>query len=80
MTALSVYFQTWQLKLSYAKTVTAGFHLHNQEAKHGLKINNNGKVIPFCPVLTYLVVKLDRALTYCHHHEALHEKATRVIQ
>ena len=29
MTTLSEYLQTWQLKLSHAKTVTAAFHLHN---------------------------------------------------
>ena len=29
MTTLSAYLQTWQLKLSHAKTVTAAFHLHN---------------------------------------------------
>ena len=29
MTTLSAYLQTWRLKLSHAKTVTATFHLHN---------------------------------------------------
>ena len=43
------------------------------------KVNNNGKVLPFCPVPTYLGVKLNRALTYCHHLEALQKKlSTRV--
>ena len=32
------------------------------------------KILPFCPVPTYLGVKLDRALTYRHHLEALRKK------
>ena len=55
MTTLSAYLQTWRLKLSHAKTVTAAFHLHNREAKRELKVNNNGRILPFCPVPTYLV-------------------------
>ena len=74
MTTLSAYLQTWQLKLSQAKTVTAAFHLHNREAMHELKVKNNSKILPFCPVPTYLGVKQDRALTYHHHLEALHKK------
>ena len=79
MTTLSAYPQTWRLKLSHAKTVTAAFHLHNREAKGELKVKNNGKVSPFFPVPTYLGVKLDRALTNRHHLEALRKKlSTRV--
>ena len=74
MTTLSAYLQTWRLKLSHVKTVTAAFHLHNREAKRELKVKNNGKILPFFPVPTYLGVKLDRALTYPHHLEALRKK------
>ena len=74
MTTLSAYFQTWRLKFSHAKTLTAAFHLHNREAKRKLKVKNNDKILPFCPVPTYLGVKLDRALTYRHHLEALPKK------
>ena len=73
MTTLSAYLQTWQLKLSHAKTVTAAFHLHNREAKRELNVLNGSKALPFCPVPTYLGIKLDRALTYRHHLEALHK-------
>ena len=76
---LSAYLQTWRLKLRHAKTVTAAFHLHNREAKRELKVKNNGKILPFCPVPTYLGVKLDRALTYCHHLEALRKKLSRRV-
>ena len=38
MTTLSEYLQTWRLKLSHTKTVTAAFHLHNREAKRELKV------------------------------------------
>ena len=71
---LSAYLQTWRLKLSHAKTLTAAFHLHNREAKRELKVKNNGKILPFCPVLAYLGVKLDRVLTHRHHLEALRKK------
>ena len=39
MSTLSAYFQTWRLKLSHTKTVTAAFHLNNREAKRELKVN-----------------------------------------
>ena len=51
MSTLSAYLQTWRLKLSHTKTVTAAFHLNNQEAKYELKIYNNGRLLPFCPIL-----------------------------
>ena len=74
MTTLSEYLQTWRLKLSHTKTVTAAFHLHNREAKRELKVCNIGKTLLFCPVPTYLGVKLDRSLTYRPHLEALRKK------
>ena len=74
MTTLSGYLQTWRLKLSHAKTVAGDFHLQKQEAKRELKAKNNGKILPFYPVPTYLDVKLYRALTYRHHLEALRRK------
>ena len=74
MTALSVYLQTWRLKLSHTKTVTTACHLNNREAKRELKIFNNGKLLPYCPTPTYLGVKLDRSLTFRHHLEALRKK------
>ena len=80
MTTLSAYLQTWQLKLSHAKTGTAAFYLHNQEAKCELKVENNSKILTFFPVPTYHDVKLDRALTYRHYLEALRKKlSTRVL-
>ena len=79
MTTLSAYLQTWRLKLSHAQTVTAAVGLHNREAKHVLKVKENGKILPFCPVPTYLNLKRDRALTYRHHLEALRKnRSTRV--
>ena len=79
MSTLSAYLQTWRLKLSHTKTVTAAFHLNNREAKCELKVYNNGRLLPFCPTLTYLGVKLDRSLTFRHHLVALRKKlSTRV--
>ena len=74
ISTLSAYLQTWRLKLSHTKTVTAAFHLNNREAKRELKVYNNGRLLPFCPTPTYLGVKLDRSLTFRHHLVALHKK------
>ena len=76
MFTLSAYLQTWRLKLSHTKTVTAAFHLTNREAKRELKIYNNDRLLPFCQTPTYLGVKLDRSLTFCHHLVALCKKVS----
>ena len=74
MSTLSAYLQTWRLKLSHTKTVTAAFHLNKREAKRELKVYNNGRLLPFYPIPTYLGVKLDRSLTFRHHLVALRKK------
>ena len=74
MSTLSAYLKTWRLKLSHTKTVTAAFHLNNQEAKRELKVYNNGRLLPFCPTPTYLGEKLDRSLMFHHHLVALFKK------
>ena len=79
MFTLSAYLQTWRLKLSHTKTVTTAFHLNNREAKRELKVYNNGRLLPFCPTSTYLGVKLDRSLTFCHHLVALRKKLSSRI-
>ena len=79
MATISSYLQTWRLKLSHTKTVTTAFHLNNREAKRKLNIYNNGKLLPFYPVPTYLGVKLDSLLTYRHHLKALRKKLTTRI-
>ena len=66
MTTLSVYLQTWRLKLSNTKTVTAVFHLNNREAKRELNVYNNGNLLPPCPVPSLLGLDLDRSLTFRH--------------
>ena len=73
MSTLSVYLQTWRLKLSYTKTVTAAFHLNNREAKRELKAYNNVKLLSFCPNPN-LGIKLDKSFTFRHHFEALRKK------
>ena len=74
MSTLSAYLQTWRLKLSHTKTVTAAFHLNNREAKRELKVYNNGRFLPVCLTLTYLGVKLDRSLTFRDYLVALRKK------
>ena len=60
MSTLSAYLQTWRLKLSHTKTVTAAFHLNNREAKPELEVYNNNRLLLFCPNPTYLEVKLEK--------------------
>ena len=79
MTTLSACIQTWRLELSPAKTATAAFYLNNRKGKRELKVKNNGKILPFFPVPTYLGVKLDRALTYRYHLEALHKRLSMCV-
>ena len=74
MSTLSAYLQTWRLKLNHTKTVTTAFHLNNREAKRELKVYNNNRLLLFCPIPTYLGVKLDRSLTFRHHLVALRKK------
>ena len=74
MTMLSAYLQTWRLKLSNTKTVSAAFHVNNRETKRKLNAYNNGNLLSSCPLPTYLGVKLDRLLTFRHHLEAFRKK------
>ena len=76
---LGEYLQTWKLKLSTTKTVSAVFHLNNKEAKHELKVNFNNETLPFCSEPKYLGVTLDRSLTYRRHLESLRKKLTSNI-
>ena len=62
MTPLSAYLETWRLKLSNTRTVTAVFHLNNREAKREHDVYSNGDLLPPCSVPTYLGVQLDRLL------------------
>ena len=79
MATLSVHLQTWSLKLSHAKMVMVAFHLHNREAKRELKVYANGKLLLFCPVQTYLGVKLDGSFMFQHHLKTLRKKLATCI-
>jgi len=74
MATLGEYLQTWKLKLSTTKTVSAAFHLNNKEAKGELKVNFNNET--FCSEPKYLGVTMDRSLTYRRHLESLRKKLT----
>ena len=76
MATLGEYLQTWKLKLSTTKMVSAVFHLNNKEAKRELKVNFNNETLPFCSEPKYLGVTLDRSLTYRRHLETLRKKLT----
>jgi len=76
MATVSEYPQTWKLKLSTTKTVSAVFHFSNKEAKRELKVNHNNETLPFCSEPKYLRITLDRWLTYRRHLESLRKKLT----
>ena len=76
MATVSEYLQTWKLKLSTTKTVSATFHLNNMEAERELKVNHNNETLPFRSEPKYLWVTLDRSLTYRRHLESLRKKLT----
>jgi len=64
MATVGEYFQTWKLKLSTTKTVSAAFHPNSKEAKRALKVKYNNETLPFCSEPKYLGVTLDKSLTY----------------
>ena len=64
------------LIVSLGKTLNG---MHNGEVKRKLKVDNNGKILPFFPVPTYRGAKLDRALTYRHHLKVLRKKPSTCI-
>jgi len=76
MATVGEYLQTRKLKLSTTKTVSAVFHLNNEEAKRELKVNFINETLPFCSEPKYLGVALDRSLTYRRHLESLCKKLT----
>ena len=46
MTTLLEFLQTWKLKLSHSKTVTATFHLNNRAVKRELAVYSNNNLLP----------------------------------
>jgi len=73
------YLQTWKLKLSSTKTVSAAFHLNDKEAKRELKLYYNNETLPFCSEPKYLGVTSDRSLTYRQHRESHRKKLTPCV-
>jgi len=76
MANVGEYLQTWKLKLSITKMVSAGFHLNNKEAMRELKVNFNNETLPYCFEPKYLGFTLDRSLTYHRHLDPLRQKLT----
>jgi len=76
MATVDEYLQTWNLKLSTTKSVSATYHLNNKDAKRELEVKYNNETLPFCSEPKYLGVTLDRSLTYPRHLESLRKKLT----
>jgi len=54
MAMLGEYLQTWRLKLSTSKTVSAAFHFNSKEARHELKVHFNNETLSFWSETKYL--------------------------
>jgi len=76
MLTVGEYLQTWKLKFSTTKTVSAVFILNNKEAKRELKVKYNKTTLLFCSEPKYFRVTLDRSLTYRQHLKSLRKKLT----
>ena len=59
--------------------MSTAFHLNNKETICELAVHSNYNLLPFCPVPTYIEVKLDRLLTFGHHIEALCKKIILLV-
>jgi len=64
MATVGEYLQTWKLKLSTTKAVSAVFHLNNIEAKREVKVNFNNQALPFCSEPKHLGGTLYRSIMY----------------
>ena len=51
MATVVEYLQTWKVKLSTTKRVSAAFHVNNNEAKRELKVNSNDETLPWASEL-----------------------------
>ena len=51
----------------------------NQQQQQQLKVYANYKLLPFCPVLTYIGMKLDRSHTLHHHLETVRKKLSTLV-
>jgi len=76
MATVGKYLQTWKLKLSTTKTVSAAFILNNKETKRELKVKYNNETLSFFSEPNCLGETLDRSLTYRRHLESLRKKLT----
>lgn len=64
MGILADYLEKWHLQLSTEKTVSAAFHLYNQEARRELDVYVGNNRLEFQQAPKYLGVRLDRTLSY----------------
>jgi len=71
MATLGEYLQTWKLKLSTTKTVSAVFHLNNKEAKRELKVNFNNETLPFCSECSCTAPQIETPI--CTRRTATHQ-------
>jgi len=61
------YCQLWHPKPNTSKTMTSGFHLHNNSSRPELNVHMNGQRLKHDQYPVYLNVTLDRTLSYREH-------------
>jgi len=75
MATIDEYLQTWKLKLSTTKKVSAVFHFNSKEAKHELKVDHKDETLLFCSEPKYLgAVVLNPFSPKCNTFFAIFEK------
>jgi len=67
VTRMAKFCQQWRLKPSTTKTITSVFHLHNASASRELSVSMDGQPLKHEQFPVYLVVTLDRILSYRQH-------------
>ncbi|UYV80111.1 hypothetical protein LAZ67_18001732 [Cordylochernes scorpioides] len=71
---LENFFSKWHLIPNPSKTVSSVFHLNNHKANRPLKLTFCNKPLSHDPCPKYLVVTLDRSLTFRQHLEKTRDK------
>lgn len=79
LSILERYFYKWRLIPNPDKTEVCGFHLNDKEANRKLNVQLKGVKVNHDLTPKYLLVTLDRSLTFKNHIEKLQKKLkTRV--
>ena len=77
MGIIRTYFTNWRLKLNTTTTASSVFNLANRKADYELNISTCGENLQFERTPMYLVITLDRTLSYKQHLTDVSSKVTK---